>query len=229
MKLNKKKCDLKSCTLCNQCQPDWLPALEQHRKSLYFKKGEELFTEGEEMKGMYFIRQGLVKVHKRWGSEKELILRLAKDGDIVGHRGLGADTVYPVSGTAIEPTEACYIDLGFFNSTLRTNPGFQYNLLMFFAAELKESEKRMSNLVHMNVKGRIANALLYLSQRFGNDEEGFIKLSISRQDLASYTGTTYESLFRTMNELAEEKAIIINGKKSKIVNPGLLEAYITEQ
>jgi CRP-like cAMP-binding protein len=228
MKQNKKNCDLKSCTMCKQCQHDWLPALDANRKSFHFKKGEQLFIEGEEVKGMYFITKGLVKVHKRWSDEKELILRIATDGDIVGHRGLGADTIYPVSGTAMEPTDVCYIDLSFFNSTLRTNPDFQYNLLMFFAAELKESEKRMRNLAHMNVKGRIANALLYLQNKFGKDANGYINLSISRQDLASYTGTTYESLFRIMNELSSEKAINTDGKKTQILNVALLQEYMEQ-
>ncbi|NCU03260.1 MAG: Crp/Fnr family transcriptional regulator [Chitinophagaceae bacterium] len=228
MKLNKKNCDLKSCSMCRQCQPDWLPALDTNRKSFHFKKGEQLFTEGEKVTGMYFINKGLVKVHKRWGNDKELILRIAKDGDIVGHRGLGDDEFYPVSGTAMEPTDVCYIDLSFFNSTLRTNPDFQYNLLMFFAAELKESEKRMRNLAHMNVKGRIANALLYLEKKFGKDKDGYIHLSISRQDLASYTGTTYESLFRIMNELVAENAISTDGKKTQIVNATLLHEYMEQ-
>jgi CRP/FNR family transcriptional regulator len=112
---------------------------------------------------------------------------------------------------------------------LRTNPDFQYNLLMFFAAELKESEKRMRNLAHMNVKGRIANALIYLQNKFGKDSDGYINLSISRQDLASYTGTTYESLFRIMNELMEEKAIITDGKKTKVLNEKLLAKHMAQE
>ena len=102
------------------------------------------------MTGMYFINTGLVKVHKHWNNDKELILRIAKNGDIVGHRGLGSDTIYPVSGTALASTDVCYVDLDFFNSTLKVNPDFLYQLMMFFASELKESEKRMRNLAHMS-------------------------------------------------------------------------------
>ena len=228
MKQNKKNCDLKSCVLCKQCLPDWLPALDANRKSFHVKKGELLFKEGEEVKGMYFINTGLVKVHKQWGNDKELILRIASSGDIVGHRGLGSDTIYPVSGTALEPTEVCFLSLDFFNATLKVNHDFLYQLMMFFASELKESEKRMRNLAHMNVKGRIANALLYLKQKFGTESNGFIDLSISRQDLASYTGTTYESLFRIMNELVAENAIYTDGKKIRILKDNLLLTY-TEQ
>jgi CRP-like cAMP-binding protein len=226
MKQNKKTCDLQSCMFCRLCLKDWLPAIDANRKSFHFKKGELLFREGDSMTGMFFITAGVVKVHKKWNNDKELIVRLAKNGDIVGHRGLGTDTIYPVSGTALEPTDVCYVDLDFFNSTLKVNHDFLYQLMLFFAAELKESEKRMRNLAHMTVKGRVANALLFLQQKFGTTAEGHIKIELSRQDLASYTGTTYETLFRTMNELAEENAIRTDGKKIAIVALDILKRYI---
>lgn len=222
MKQNKKTCNLQSCVMCRQCIRDWLPAIDSNRKGFHFKKGELLFREGETMTGMYFINTGLVKVHKHWNNDKELILRIAKDGDIVGHRGLGTDTIYPVSGTALEPTDVCYVELDFFNSTLKVNPGYLHHLMMFFASELKESEKRMRNLAHMSVKGRVSNALLYLRQKFGTAREGYINILLSRQDLASYTGTTYETLFRIMNELAEENAIKLDGKRIFILREEIL-------
>jgi CRP-like cAMP-binding protein len=229
MKQNKKNCDLKSCVMCRQCQKDWLPAIDANRKSYHFKKGELLFTEDTEVKGMFFITKGLVKVHKRWGADKELILRIASDGDIVGHRGLGTDTIYPVSGTAIEATDVCFIDLAFFNSTLKTNPDFLYELMMFFAGELKESEKRMRNMAHMSVKGRIANALLTLKHKFNVDSDGNINVTLSRQDLASYTGTTYETLFRMITEMVEEKVLLTDGKRIRILNEELLMKHMLAQ
>ena len=181
------------------------------------------------MTGMFFVNHGLVKVHKKWNDDKELILRIARSGDIVGHRGLGTDTIYPVSGTALAPTDVCYIDLDFFDSTLKVNPGYLYHLMMFFAAELKESEKRMRNLAHMPVKGRIANALLYLQQKFGVTLEGSIDIILSRQDLASYAGTTYETLFRVMNELAEENSLKMIGKNIFILNEEALINYTRQE
>ncbi|HEX5653566.1 MAG TPA: Crp/Fnr family transcriptional regulator [Chitinophagaceae bacterium] len=229
MKENKKKCALANCVLCRQCQPSWLPAIDANRKSFHFKKGELLFTEGEEVKGMFFIESGLVKVHKKWGSEKELILRIARDGDIVGHRGLGSDTIYPVSATALENTDICFVSLEFFTASLKVNPEFLYQLMMFFASELKESEKRMRNLAHMSVKGRIANALLTLQQKFGNNPDGALTITLSRQDLASYTGTTYETLFRVMNELVEEGLIKMEGKKIFLLKEKELSNYTNDE
>src|SRR4030095_3454885 len=182
MKIKKIKCDLQTCSMCRSCKPEWLKAIDLNRKILYFRKGEILFKEGETVSGMYFIYTGLVKVHKKWSEDKELILRFANRGAIVGHRGLGKDTIYPVSATALSATDVCFVDLDFFLATLKVNPDYLFELMMFFAAELKESEKRMRNLAHMNTKGRIGQALLTLQEKFGVDSNGFIDIEISRQD-----------------------------------------------
>ncbi|OIQ93647.1 cAMP receptor protein [mine drainage metagenome] len=228
MKKNKIECDFKSCFLCRLSIKEWIPAIDINRKTFHFKKGELIFKEGDKVKGIYFIYKGTVKVHKKWGDEKELIVRIAKDGDIVGHRGLGSNTYYPISGTALEPTTVCFIDLDFFQSTLKVNHEFLYQLMIFFADELQESERRMRNLAHMPVKGRVAQALLLLKTKFGINEEGFIDISLSRQDLASFVGATYETVFRTINELTEEGMIETSGKSIYIKNEEKLLRIINQ-
>jgi len=225
MKVKKLKCDLATCSMCKSCKSEWLKAIDVNRKLVHYNKGESIFHEGDNVNGMYFIFSGLVKVHKKWSDNKELILRFAKDGAIVGHRGLGGDTIYPVSATALVASDICFVDLDFFMATLKVNPDYLFDLMMFFATELKESEKRMRNIAHMNTKGRIGQSLLNLQDKFGTDADGFINIEISRQDLASYTGTTYETLFKIMNELAEENAIHIDSKRTKLLDNAKLLEY----
>jgi CRP/FNR family transcriptional regulator len=229
MKKNNHNCDLESCFLCQRCLPEWKPAIQSHRKTLLFKKGEIVFREGELVKGIYFVYSGTIKVHKKWGTEKELIIRFAQKGDIFGHRGLGHEQFYPISATAIEPVQACYIELDFFLTTLKVNQDFMYGLLLFFADELQESERKMRNLAHMQVKGRVANALLLLKDKFGLTPEGFININLSRQDLSSLVGAAYETVFRIINELAEEKIILLEGKNIALPHPEKLLNYTNEQ
>lgn len=218
MKPVKTSCDQQHCFLCKRCLKEWIPAIEVNKKSYQFKKGELIFREGEPVTGIYFLYDGKVKVHKKWGEEKELNVRFARKGDIIGHRGLGKDTVYPVSATALETSTVCFIDLAFFKTTLRVNTDFTYDLLMFYAEELQESEKRMRNLAHMPVKGRIAYALLILKEKFGLTPEGFINISLTRQDLASYAGTTYETVFRIVNDLTQSKILTVDNKDITVLD-----------
>ena len=217
MKKSKKNCDLKSCSFCRQCLKEWIPAIDANRQTIQVKKGEVFIQEGEKVTGVYFIYEGAVKVHKKWG-EKELIVRFAKKGDIVGHRGLGNDIYYPVSATAIEPSVVCFIEIDFFIASLKVNQEFLFQLMMFFAEELKVSERKMRNLAHMPVKGRVAQALINLQEKFGTKDDGFIDLTLTKQDLASYTGATYETVFRVLSDLAEENLVKLSGKSIGIAD-----------
>lgn len=227
MKKSKTGCDLNTCILCRLCHKEWKAATEAHRTNFKVGKGEVIFAEGEEVKGIYFVYEGTVKVHKHWG-DKELILRFAKEGNIIGHRGLGKDLVYPVSATAIEPSMVCFVDLDFFQASLKVNHDFLYELMQFFASELKESERNMRNLAHMSVKGRIAQALLTLEEKFDCTAAGFINLIITRQDLASFAGTTYETVFRMLNEFAKDRIIATKEKEIAILNKTALLEYLKQ-
>jgi CRP-like cAMP-binding protein len=218
MKKSKNECDINTCFMCQNCLKEWHPAIAANKRNFKVKKGEILFNEGEPVKGIYFVYEGNFKVHKKWGLEKELIIRFTSKGAILGHRGLGSDNIYPVSATALEDGTVCYIDMDFFESTLKVNADFTYKLMMFFAIELQKSERKMRNMAHMSVKGRIAQALISLQDQFGIKENGIIGIELSRQDLASYAGATYETVFRVINELLKEGVISVNGKKIGINN-----------
>jgi len=70
----------------------------------------------------------------------------------------------------------------------------------------------------MPVKGRLAQSLLTLKDQFGVTDKGEINIELTRQDLSSFAGATYETVFRTMNELIGDKLISLNGKSIVIVN-----------
>src|ERR1700744_906822 len=123
MTVKSQTCDLKSCFLCKNSLPDWLTAIGHNKKNIILKKGQTLFSQGDAVQGIYFVYDGVIKVHKNWNKDKELILRFATKGDIVGHLGLGDGATYPVSATAVDQTMLCYIDMAFFESSLNINAG----------------------------------------------------------------------------------------------------------
>ena len=159
---------------------------------------------------------GWVKIHKEWTHPKELIVRFTGTGDIIGHRGLGDKKNYPVSATALEDSIVCFVAEEFLESCLHTNPTLTFRLMQFYAVELQKAERRMRDLVHMETKGRIAGALLEMIDKFGANREGYISIPLSRQDIAAYAGTTYETLFKLFIEFKKDKLISTSGKFIKI-------------
>lgn len=218
--------DPKVCFLTKNSPAAWHELINSNKKIRRFKKGETLFVEGDTIEGMYFLYEGIVKVHRQWGSQKELIIRFAQSGDMIGYRGLGNNGRYTVTATAVENITVGYVDIVFFESLLQTNHQLTYEIMQFYAGELQRAEKKMSNLVHMSVKTRVAEALLALNNQFGKNKEGYIDVQLSRQDIAAFVGTAYETLFRTFQELIQEKLVKLSGKKIFLLKEKKLEAMI---
>jgi CRP/FNR family transcriptional regulator len=196
------------------------------KKTLLFKKGTLIFKEGNPVEGIYFLTEGAVKVHKQWGEQRELIVRFAKAGDVLGHRGLGGASRYPISATCLEESKACYIPNDLLETILQTNPAFTYRLMQLYAGELQKAEKRMHDLALMEVKGRVALGLTEIGNLFGTDKEGYVNISITRQDIASYAGTTYETVFKFFTDLVAQQIISTTGKRIKIDNLPALQNFI---
>lgn len=212
----KINCDLSGCILCQSSLPEWRELTALKKQTMLFKKGERIFTEGDPVNGMYFTLAGAVKVHKQWGDAKELIIRFVHGIDVIGVRGFG-DEVFRVSATALEQTKACFIPVDHLQASLKTNPAFSYRLMQLYAAELQKAEQRMNDLAHLDVKGRVAAALLTMKESFGLAEDGFIDLTISRQDIASYAGTIYETVFKIFTEWTGAGVIRTEGKRVRIL------------
>lgn len=223
--MKKAKCDLDACFFCQACSKDWLELTNFKKETFIFKKNEQFLTEGTTVTGMYFMLSGAVKIHKHWGSEKELIIRFAKCGDILGIRGFG-DTFYRISATALEETKACFIPEEHLQASLRINPMLSYRLMQFYAIELNNAEQRMSDLAHRDVKGRVAEALLTLQKTFGEDKDHFLQISLSRQDIAAYAGTTYETVFKIFTEWTTFRWIRTDGRRIQIKSSRHIQSCI---
>lgn len=209
-------CDAGSCFLCRHCLPEWKGAIAAAREILQYKKGYMIYREGTEVAGLYFIKDGAVKVHQSWGKDKEIILRFAAAGDVLGHRGQGGPAIFPVSATTLEPTTVCFIPNDFLETTFKTNPSFLYSMMQLYATELQKAELRMRALALTPVKAVVAETLLTIKDIFGVDRAGFIRVPITRSDIADYAGTTYEAVFRLLTEWAAEGLVSTSGKYIRI-------------
>ena len=224
--MKNEQCDLSTCFLCRHCITEWKEVIAIKKTTLRFKKGEKLFAEGEKVKGIYLLYTGAVKVHKQWVEGKELIIRFTRPGDILGHRGWAAGDVYPVSATALEDSKACFVPNSFLESTLKADQAFTHTLMQFYAAELQKAELRMRNLALMEVKERVADALLELQGCYGTVKNKYIRVPVTRQDIAAYAGTTYETVFKFLKTLVHAKIIQVSGKSICINKPEKLQELV---
>lgn len=187
------------------------------KRTLQIKKGQQFIIEGAPVNGLYFVKQGKVKIFRTGINGKEHIVRFANEGEIIGHRGFGTSECYSIGAIALEHAVLCCFSKQMLQEVLYENSRFSYDMMLFYANELNNSEAKAKSLSQMTVRERVADMLLYINRKFGSTN-GFINLPLSRKEYADYTGTSDEQIIRIFSVLKKEKLIIAKGKKIGILN-----------
>lgn len=188
------------------------------RQTLRFHKGETIFEDGEISKGVYLLRKGTAKLSKLGVYGKEQILRFIKEGDIIGYRSILCGEDFQAKAEAMTEVEAVFLPADVFVHLLEVDSKLSFVMLQKIAFELGESSNTVTFLAQKTVRERLAEILLLLEQKLGTDPEGFIKISLTREEIANIIGTATESAIRLISEFKQDGLIEVEGRLIKILN-----------
>ncbi len=211
--------------MAEYCSPEWQELLKERNTLLTFKRGEHIFTDGQVATHMFMIHRGRVKVVVRQAGGRERIIRIAGDGEVLGHRAIGDQPTYTATVTALSETRVNTIPMPLFLSTLRANNLFCYHFLLYFAEEMRQLDQGMRDLMELDVPQRVAKTLLMNKDIFGFDEKDKRKFAftLARKDIASIADTTYESVIRTLADFQRQGIIQLVGKEIRLLKKKELE------
>ncbi len=188
------------------------------------KKGETLFNEGEHLNGVYCVKDGVSMLSKLSANGKNQIVKMATKGELLGQRSLVAGEQANLSAKALADMEVCFISKEQIANTLQNNPDFAVEVLRHMAHDLKAADEGFVNMSQKTVKQRLAATFLYLHQTFGADSEGFLVISLSREDIADVVGTATESAIRMISDFKKQGLIKTSGKKIGVLEEKKLQA-----
>lgn len=222
----RKPIDNKYCDICNSVRKsifkdfnkEEIEKLISNTNCNFYKKGQVIFFEGNYPSGLFCIKDGKAKVFKIGSSGKEQIIRFAKTGDALGYRALLIGENYNASASALEDSHICFIRKDVIFELFKSNHKFSLNLLKLISHDLEDVENKMVKLAQKPVRERLAEALLILKETYGEDKQGNINISLSREDFASIVGTATETVIRLLTEFKKINLISSNGKKIKIID-----------
>jgi len=216
--------NLPAMSKCEQCivrefsslkalNKDELLKMADCKTSMQVKKGDVIFEEGENVNGVFCVKDGVCKMTKLSQNGKDQIVKLVKKGELLGQRSMISDEPANLSAVALEDMQVCFIPkseiMGFFNQ----NNAFSMNVMKTICGDLKEADDIMVGMAQKTVKERLAHTLLYLEETFGVHPDKSLKLQLSREEIAGMIGTATESCIRLLSELKKENAIELVGKK----------------
>lgn len=193
-----------------------LKQMSDSKETKTIKKGEAIFKEGDRLGGVFCVRNGVSKLSKMSDNGRDQIVKLAKKGEVLGQRSVISAETANLSATALEDMEVCFIPKNHIEEPLQTNPVFTNAVLKHMAQDLKYADDFIVNMAQKNVRQRLAEVLMYLEDNFGQDEDGYLYLQLSRADIADVVGTATELLIRTLTKFKKEGLVSTSGKRIKI-------------
>ncbi len=182
------------------------------------KKGDPIFEEGDKLNGVYCVRDGVSKLSKLSSNGKDQIVKLASKGEVMGQRSVIAEESSNLSAVAVNDMQLCYIPKEVIVDSLHKNPDFTLEVLRHMANDLREADDVIVNISQKTVKQRIAEAFLYLERNYGVDKDGFLLLTLSREEIANVVGTATESCIRVISEFKKKGLLKSSGKRLGILD-----------
>lgn len=198
--------------------------LEEALYTQQFKKGELIHRGQADPEHIMYLIDGKVKISKDGIGGRNQIIRVVKPAQFFGYRAHFAQEDYKTSATAFEPCNVAFIPTHIVDQLMNENPTVSLFFVRQLSKELGASDARIVNLTQKHIRGRLAEALLYLKDTYGVEEDGYtLSIYLSREDLANLSNMTTSNAIRTLSCFANEKLIAIDGKKIKIIKADELQ------
>jgi CRP/FNR family transcriptional regulator, polysaccharide utilization system transcription regulator len=229
--LDCEDCTIRCKSIFSGLSREQLTDINSDKENSLYRKGQVVFREGSQPRGIFIVYSGKVKVYKLGSSAREQIVRLARPGDIVGYRSLISGEHYYATAETLEDSVLCFITREKLFSLMDSNPQLALNLLKLLSHDLATAERRMVELVQKPVRERMAEALLVLKETYGLEEDGCtLSIRLTREDIASFVGTTTETAIRVLSEFKDDKIIGLEKKKIMLLNMSSLvrESHIND-
>ncbi|GAA1174148.1 Crp/Fnr family transcriptional regulator [Ornithinimicrobium humiphilum] len=177
-------------------------------------RGDIVFREGDKGDSLHVIVTGKVKLARGSADGRESLLSVLGPGEMFGELSLfdpgpRLSTAYVVSNTEL-------VSLG--NDALRVflgdHPEVAMQMLAGLAHRLRRTNEGISDLVFTDVPGRVAKALLDLSDRFGRRTENGLLVAheLTQEELAQLVGASRETVNKALADFAHRGWITLGAK-----------------
>lgn len=183
----------------NHLAEEQMDDIMETAQTIAYKKGETIYRAGDQSDSLYIVSKGKIRIYRLSESGKDQLVRILTPGDFTGELALFNEATHESYAEAMVETKVCLIKRSDLHEMLLKYPSISLKILSEFSTRLEQSEKQTTRFATEKVETRLA---LFLAECLDSDTETkeFV-LPMSKKDLASYLGTTPETISRKLSEL----------------------------
>lgn len=184
-----------------------------------YRKNDYIFREGEITQYICVVATGNVRITKQRECGRSQILSLLGPTEFFGYKSFFANVNHTTDASAVDSAIIYRIPTDVINDIAKFNPNVSVFFLEKTAVISCEQEQRYINLVQKHVRGRMAESLLLLYDKFGTlHDKQTIAISLMREDIALFSNMTTANAIRTLSSFVSEGLVRIDGRKIAILN-----------
>ena len=179
-------------------------ALQSEMSRSHMERGDVLFHEGDRGDTLYVIAEGKIKLGRTSPDGRENLVAILGPGEMFGELSLFDPGPRTMTATAVAETQLLGVGNESLTGLLSGRPEVSKALLAALAQRLRRTNAHLADLVFTDVPGRVAKALLDLSERFGRPVEGGIMVShdLTQEELAQLVGASRETVNKALADFA---------------------------
>ena len=195
--------------------------IDESRKEFFYKKGEVICGEGDDLGNLIYITKGLGKLHKKENMKTDQIINFVVPYDFIGFLSIFSETKSKYSVTAIEDTVACAVPVDIIKQIILSNGKFAMKIIENMSKVTDDILETRFKLNKKHLRGRIAYVILFLSEEVYKNTT--FTMPISRKEIAELINMTTENVIRILSEFRHDGIIDIDGKTIKVLDTVLLK------
>ena len=199
-------------------------ALAARVSKRHFKRGEQLFGEGDPCVGLFLVASGKIRIFKLSAAGREQVLAVEGPGSSFAELPVFDGGNYPAAASASEDAEVLFVSRQDFQNFCREHPEVALKVIAVVGSRLRRLVGIIEDLSFTTVRQRLIGLILRLAQASGSPtKEGVrVELTMSHQDLAAELGTVRELVSRNLSRLQAEGFLDVDGRKIIVKDlPGL--------
>ena len=226
------------CAACSNRRPGWfcslgsavLADLELATSTISLPSQTPLFTEGEDARCLYLICSGYLKLTAGRAHDRQMIVRVAGPGSMLGLYAVLAHGVYEVSAESLTNAQLRPVERERFLSFLRTHREAQMRSVQCICQEYRFALQDACRIaLSETVAARVGRLLLEFGSQIGEHLNGGgfrFPLLLTHEEMASMACTTRETVTRTLGQFRKDSWISIEDSVVTVLQPDRLQDLI---
>ncbi|MEO5677271.1 MAG: helix-turn-helix domain-containing protein [Usitatibacter sp.] len=201
------------------------PTITVNRRRL--RCGQTLYARGDAHAALFAVRAGFLKSCAPLPGGQRQVLGFHIMGDVLGLDALGCG-VHRSDAVALNGCEVCELSLPQAERLMESRVAIALHLRALLSEQLAIAGERIVALGAMSARQRVASCLLDLALRWagrGYSPNEF-DLCLSRKEMGSYLGLTFETVSRMLSDFGAHGWIAVDGRKVRILDRSALQSQL---